>query len=202
MINFVHTNDVLTTLNVGKNPSIKSWLISMHVTNYFINDDFTIDVNGNVDLKNKNLCVFPDNIQFNKVTGSFDCSYNQLINLRGCPKIIGDNFYCDHNNLTDLLNSPLEVGDYYFCNNNQLFSLKGLTKKFKSIGCYDNLLKTLEGLPETILGNLLCQNNLLESLESLPKYVKKDLHINFLNNKYSIKDIMNVCYVSENINIL
>ncbi|NBO23267.1 hypothetical protein EBU94_08025, partial [bacterium] len=44
------------------------------IYNYNINDDGSVDVDGDVDLSNKELTRLP--IRFGKVSGSFICSHN------------------------------------------------------------------------------------------------------------------------------
>ena len=51
---------------------IEKWLKEYNITYYTINDDFTIDVDGNVNILKKNLKEFPEYIQFGVVKGSFD----------------------------------------------------------------------------------------------------------------------------------
>ena len=50
-----------------------------HIENYSINQDGSIDVNGDVYLHNMNLDKLP--LKFNKVSGHFDCFYNKLTSL-------------------------------------------------------------------------------------------------------------------------
>ena len=88
------------------------------IKNYTINDDGTIDVDGNVDLFNEGLTEIP--LTFNKVSGYFYCSYNKLTTLKGSPKWIGSSFSCDHNQLTSLEFSPDYVGGWFSCETNPL----------------------------------------------------------------------------------
>jgi hypothetical protein len=88
-----------------------------NITNYTINPDGSIDVNGDVHI-NFDITEFP--LRFNKVYGSFDCGYNNLTTLKGSPRWIGGGFYCDHNILTSLEFSPDYVDRDFWCNNNQL----------------------------------------------------------------------------------
>ena len=88
------------------------------IINYTVNDDGSIDVNGNVDLYGYQLTELP--LTFNKVTGWFDCGRNNLTSLKGCPRWIGDSFYCSHNDLTSLEFSPDYVGGSFNCNWNRL----------------------------------------------------------------------------------
>jgi hypothetical protein len=89
-----------------------------NITNYTINPDGSIDVNGNVDLSYKNLTQLP--LTFNKVTGYFDCSNNRLTSLKGCPRWIGGFFTCGNNQLTSLKFSPDYVGGDFYCKYNKL----------------------------------------------------------------------------------
>ena len=120
MITFIRNKEnSLENLDVGKVHLIKSWLDEMQVRYYVINDDLTIDVNSHVYLRNKNLIKFPDYIQFNKVDSYFDCSYNQLVTLKGCPKFVADDFYCYNNQLTSLERCPSYVGGIFSCHHNK-----------------------------------------------------------------------------------
>ena len=110
---------------------IKRWLDGMGVTNYTINDDLTVDVDDDVDLRFKNLTEIP--VQFNEVKYYFSCAYNQLTSLEGSPRKVGDHFYCHNNQLTSLEDSPRKVGDYFYCHNNQLTSLEGSPEE---VGCW------------------------------------------------------------------
>ena len=89
-----------------------------NITNYTINPDGSIDVNGDVYLSFYELTEIP--LVFNKVTGFFDCAYNKLTTLKGCPRWIGGNFNCTGNKLTSLEFSPDYVGGDFRCIDNDL----------------------------------------------------------------------------------
>jgi len=91
-----------------------------NITNYTINEDGSIDVNGDVHLYGYGLTELP--INFNKVSGTFDCSENNLTSLKGCPKCVGGNFSCGNNNLTDLKGSPKVIDGSFYCSGNYLKS--------------------------------------------------------------------------------
>jgi hypothetical protein len=93
-----------------------------NITNYIVNPDESIDVNGDVYLLDNELTELP--LQFNKVTGYFDCSNNELTTLKGSPKWVGRYFACSNNNLTSLKGCPRWVGGYFICDENQLTSLE------------------------------------------------------------------------------
>ncbi len=98
-----------------------------NIRNYTINPDVSIDVDGNVWLSDRSLTELP--LKFNKVYGSFDCSWNKLTSLDGCPNYVGDNFNCSDNELTNLIGGPKEVGGDFYCSRNKLTSLIGCPKE-------------------------------------------------------------------------
>ena len=113
------------------------------IKNYTINEDGTIDVEGNVYLSNKDLTKIP--FKFGKVTGHFYCYSNQLTSLDGCPRDVGGNFTCSVNLLKNLIGGPQEVGGDYFCQDNQLESLEGCAGDIGGVlGCYHNKLEMLD----------------------------------------------------------
>ena len=83
---------------------------------YTINDDGSIDVNGNVELNNKNLTKIP--FKFRNVRGGFFCSNNQLTSLDGAPNNVGGYFYCNNNQLTTLDGVPNTIGGSFKCYSN------------------------------------------------------------------------------------
>ena len=89
-----------------------------NITNYTINEDGSIDVDGDVYLWNKGLTELP--LTFNKVTGYFDCDDNNLTTLKGCPRWVGGFFSCYRNRLPSLEFSPDYVGGDFYCYNNPL----------------------------------------------------------------------------------
>ena len=109
-----------------------------NIKNYTVNDDYTIDVDGDVvNISNGTLTKIP--LKFNIVSGFFNCSLNQLTTLEGCPKSVGRYFVCSYNNLTTLLGSPESVGGHFYCDHNKL--------------------TTLEGGPTYVGGHFYCGNN-------------------------------------------
>ena len=98
------------------------------ITNYTINDDYSIDINGDVNLSWLLHTKIP--LKFNKVSGNFNCAWNQLTTLKGSPKMVGGHFYCQHNQLTTLDGGPEYVGGEFWCFDNKLTSTeyKGFIK--------------------------------------------------------------------------
>lgn len=80
------------------------------ISNYSINDDGTIDVNGDVEFDDDDDVLDRIPLRFNRVSGSFICYNNKLTSLEGCPKYVGSNFDCGYNELTTLKFCPTYVG--------------------------------------------------------------------------------------------
>ena len=137
---------------------------------YTINDDGSIDVNGNVELNNKNLTKIP--FKFRNVRGGFFCYNNKLTSLDGAPNNVGGYFYCHNNQLTSLKGAPNTVGGSFDCYNNQLTTLEGSPN---TVGggfyCNNNQLTSLEGVPNTVGGYFYCNNNQLTTLDGAPNTV-------------------------------
>ena len=136
------------------------------------NEDYSIDVDGNVELSSREyLTEIP--IQFNKVTGSFYCSNNNLTSLKGCPESVGEDFWCFNNDLTSLKGCPEYVGGNFDCHNNQLTSLEGCPKYIRrNFVCYHNELTSLKGCPEIIENIFNCCWNELTSLQGAPEIIR------------------------------
>ena len=98
--------------------SIDSICRKYGITNYTVNPDGTVDVNGNVNLSYKKLIRLP--LKFGKLSGNFYCSNNQLTTLEGGPTEVGGHFYCYNNQLTKLDGCPTSVGGYFHCHYNPL----------------------------------------------------------------------------------
>lgn len=141
------SDNVISSIGVGKSDLIRQWLDEMHVTNYTINDDMTINVRGNVDLSEKDLTRFPDFIQFNHIVGNFWCHNNRLTSLRGAPLTVDRSFGCSSNQLATLIGAPKKVGSNFYCSDNLLTSLEGAPQEVgMSFYCYRNKLTSLDGI--------------------------------------------------------
>ena len=130
------------------------------ITNYTVNQDGSVDVDGDVDLYGKKLNQLP--LKFGKVSGHFFCSYNQLTTLEGCPTSVGGGFFCFDNQLTTLEGCPTEVVGSFWCDNNQL--------------------TTLEGCPKRVGGYFNCNNNPLTIINWNDVYTLNPTLINLEDN--------------------
>ena len=79
---------------------IEYWLKVNGVKNYTINEDMSVDVDGNVSLSKLDIFEFP--VKFRNVSGYFWCNDNKLTTLIGCPVSVGGDFKCIRNELTNL----------------------------------------------------------------------------------------------------
>lgn len=125
---------------------IEIWLNGMNIVDYTINNDLTVDVDGDVWLDNKNLIEIP--LQFNIVTGVFYCSINYLTSLKGCPNECWS-FLCKENQISNLKYAPKIVKRAFICSHNKLISLEGCPSNFEGDLFIDHNpdLKSLKYLP-------------------------------------------------------
>jgi hypothetical protein len=146
-----------------------------NIKNYTINDDGSIDVNGEVVLYEMDLYELP--LTFNKVTDYFDCAKNNLTTLKGSPKWIGGDFFCYKNNLTSLEFGPEYVEGSFNCSNNELTNLVGSPLKIEgSFVCIFNDLTDLTGSPREVGDFFSCRHNYcLKSPKGCPEKLGEEL---------------------------
>jgi len=137
------------------------------IKNYTINIDGSIDVDGDVNLSDMELTELP--LKFNHVSGYFDCGWNNLTTLEGCPKSVGGDFHCSDNNLTILEGGPKSVGGDF--------------------SCWKNNLTSLEGSPKSVGGDFYCSYNPIHNklgfidYKSYIKQLNRDKILNELLNR-------------------
>jgi hypothetical protein len=102
---------------------IESICEEYNIKNWTLNEDGSIDVDGDINISLKILNKLP--LKFRNVSGYFDCSFNDLTSLKGCPESVGGSFFCYNNNLTSLEGSPKSVGRDFDCSYNNITSLEG-----------------------------------------------------------------------------
>ncbi len=157
------------------NQIIKDLCVTYNIQKYSINPDFSINVDQNVNISNRGLTEIP--LNFNKVSGYFSCSDNQITSLEGCPDTVLGSFYCNHNLLTDLEFSPRIISNDFMCGDNQL--------------------TTLKGAPDVINGTFYCGSNPLKDIEYLPRFIRHRVHIIGVEKELYYKTMM---YLLENDN--
>jgi hypothetical protein len=170
------------------------------IIDYTINDDLSIDVDGNVRLENIDLEYLP--LRFNYVSGSFYCYKNELKTLEGGPQTVGGNFQCYYNSLETLKGCPQTVDGDFDCNRNKLKTLEGGPQTVGgNFRCYYNRLKTLEGSPQTVDGDFNCHFNKLETLEGGPQTVDGlfDCSHNKLKDLEHFPEVSGRIFIQKNI---
>ena len=136
------------------------------VKKYTINDDLTVDVDGNVMLNSRRLYEIP--FQFGNVTGCFTCYNNELSSLKHCPKYVGGYFDCSSNLLNSLEHCPKHIVSDFVCSNNKLTSLEHCTRYVGgNFQCFNNKLTSLEHCPRYVGGHFACTGNPLKTIEEL-----------------------------------
>jgi hypothetical protein len=113
LYSFEKRSNPLVSIRVGQTSLIENWLNKYNIKNYIINDDYTINTRFVVYLSGAGLVKLPDYIQFNKIEGSFNISNNELITMKGFPKIIEGFLDLEWNQLSNLEGCPLEVRSYF-----------------------------------------------------------------------------------------
>ena len=152
-----------------------------NITNYTINEDDSIDVDGDVDIHGNELTEIP--LKFGKVAGGFYCGDNELTSLKGSPSYVGGEFDCEYNNITSLEGCPQYIGDNFDCRNNKIISFDGSPNFIGGyFYCYENNFNSLKGLKCDITGEFfieyklkLIYDILKDNLEYIPNFY--DFHI-------------------------
>lgn len=143
----------LKKFNESNNINIDEICNQYNIKNYVINNDGTIDVQGNVFLDRQNLTELP--LNFNRVFGNFYCGGNQLTSLKGSPIWVGLDFRCEQNQLENLEFFPKTVEGAIWIQRNKLSTLNGIPSKILDNLYFDeNPIYTTEGFPESVEGKL------------------------------------------------
>ena len=143
------------------------------IKNYTINSDGSVDVDGDVDFYRKGFTKLP--LKFGRVSGSFDCTSNQLTTLEGAPREVGEGVSFSGNQLTTLEGAPERVSGGFNCSRNKLTTLEGCPEEIGGgFFCYENQLTTLNGGPKRVSEDFNCRHNKLTTLEGAPREVGRD----------------------------
>ena len=97
--------------------TIETWCDKMGIENYTINSQGEIDVDGDVDLDNKDFKELP--YKFGRVKGSFTLIYcTNLTSLKNCPDFVTELFACDLCRKLDSLEGyPKKIKTHFYCHN-------------------------------------------------------------------------------------
>lgn len=116
-----------------KERSITKFLEENRVLRYTINDDLSVDVDGDVDISNNPISYYHNDksyntipCKFNNISGYFDCSHNQLSSFENFPNSVGSDLRADHNSFTSLDGFKTSVGDRLDITHNLIESVTNL----------------------------------------------------------------------------
>jgi len=138
--------------------------------------DGLVNVDGDVHLDNIGLTELP--LKFGTVTGTFDCRWNNLMSLVGCPNRVGGSFHCS-NNLRSLVGCPNRVGGNFNCSGNKLSSLEGCPKYVGSdFYCQWNNIREFDGIKYIVESFNILKSNLDD---------KYDLKFKLKNNSINVE---------------
>jgi hypothetical protein len=117
--------------------AISNICLKYGISNYTINDDGSIDVDGNVNLSHKRFKKLP--LNFRTVSKTFWADFNKLTSIDGSPKSV-TNYFCDNNRLTSLVGCPQLIKGNLMCSYNEIETFDGLNfiEIGKEFDCYGN----------------------------------------------------------------
>ena len=148
---------------------VAAWLDKRGITDYKIYKDLSVCVKGDVMISSSTKSFFDFlPINFRHVSGSFNCRYNKLKSLEGCPIKVGGSFDCSGNNLITLKGCPIEIGGSFDCRTNKLTSLEYCPAVVVNFDCCSNDMRSLVCGPTLVSGYYYCINNGLNSLLGCP----------------------------------
>jgi len=169
--------------SVDEISKIHSMCKKYNIFNYTINDDFSINVDGNVDLSNRGLTKIP--LKFNHIDGCFYFTGNKSKSLKFVPKYVSGDFGYSYNYLTELEFCPEYVGGDFYCRSNNLTSLEGLPKSiYGDIICEYNKIWSFRGIPDNFRGYLYCSGN---PIDRIWKLFESSGDIEFFNDCHIVR---------------
>ena len=134
-LGFERKKDPHSAIGIGRRALIENWLEEMDIKNWVINEDYKINIKGNLFLSLKTTKEFPSFIQFKNVFGDFFINGNKFISLRGCPYYIQGDFSCWNNNLDSLEYAPSYVEGFFACDQNRIkFTVEDVKKVCNVLG--------------------------------------------------------------------
>lgn len=172
---------------------IVEWLNKIHIRNYTINDDLTVDTHDDeVNITHMKLDCIP--VQFNIVKGMFYCNNNNLKSLKGSPRYLIPSkyrtaFYCYENKLTSLEYCTADIEYELGCSNNNIFDLKGFPN-VKEFAIDQNPINRLLDRIQDIIGDYYFERKKREFIYHLNDFdVIKKNNI-FLDKLEDVIDLM------------
>lgn len=147
-------------------------MIGSGISKYTINEDHSINIDGNVALNSEQLIIqymINGSIKLNIINGDFSCMLKGDLSNASLPKIVYGDFDISFSDFKTLERCPEYVGGDYNCSYNELTTLKGCIKEVNGdFNCSMNELLTLEHAPYNVSGDVDISHNLLTNLKYTP----------------------------------
>jgi len=146
--------------------AILAELIKLNIANNStINEDGTVDVNGDVILLRTSEQI---PVQFRNVRGDFSCSGAQITSLKGSPMHVSNAFICSRTKITSLEHAPNYVGTAFSCSDTEITSL--------------------QHSPRHVGGDFWCKSTKITSFQYAPKYIGGS----FFSRRASVSSLHNI----------
>jgi hypothetical protein len=110
ILNFERNHDPLKNMGVGRIAQIDMFMdkIGLSPDRYIIQDDFSIDVNRDVNLTNQNLEELPYYINFGTIYGGFYAGGNPWKSLKGFPEEVNGDLQI--NSISNFIPEDIDPG--------------------------------------------------------------------------------------------
>lgn len=155
---------------------------------YTINSDGSIDVRGDVVIRQQSGLLKRLPLKFRNINGGFSCDNQRLTTLEGSPINVKTHFSCQGNRLKSLEFCPKSVNGYFRCGFNKITSLEGIPKNVKHILCRENKLSNVYGIEEGWIGTIDITNNPVHEIFKLFPKEKWGDAVEYLNEYNVIRD--------------
>lgn len=156
------------TIKLYRNFTISRTCSKYGVKDYDINEDGSIDVDGDVNLGWRKLYEIP--LKFRNVKGDFHCQYNNLLSLEGSPETVSGSFTCHKNLLESLKGCPKRVGDAFVCQKNLIYSFDCFPEFIGGdmFSCSDNPIYEVYSIyPHKEFAEMLCEYQVIKGYDEI-----------------------------------
>ncbi len=106
------------------------------------------------------------------VNGDVRVDHNNLVDLKGSPRLVHGKFWCNNNSLRNLDGGPRRVREAYHAYENQLTSVKGAPTECGSLHLDSNKLTEIDGPLGNVIGDIDLNDNQLTHLKNIHKLIE------------------------------
>ena len=163
-----------------KKRDIEKKLIQYGIKNYYINDDLTVDVDGDLNTSTLAQCLI--DVKFGTINGDFDCSRLGLKSLINCPIVVKGDYKISHNRLVRLEGIAEYIGGDLWIQNNYLNELNFYNSNIiGEIYCWGN--KDIEDIIQIYSYGEKKGDEKIGSLKSYYTLIRREEKINQIINE-------------------